>query len=97
MMSKPDLLICSRAASSTVERETFNLTVQGSIPWRPTSCVAGVTESAPAFYADGRGSTPRRRAMLRWSKRTSHQALNLETAGSNPARSTQYMAPSSNG
>ena len=26
--------------------------------------------------------------MLRWSKRTSHQALNLETAGSNPARST---------
>jgi hypothetical protein len=26
--------------------------------------------------------------MFRWSKRTSHQALNLETAGSNPARST---------
>src|SRR5262245_24144074 len=27
-------------------------------------------------------------SMLRWSKRTSHQALNLETAGSSPARST---------
>ena len=26
---------------------------------------------------------------LRWSKRTSHQALNLETAGSSPARSTR--------
>src|SRR6185312_17333323 len=25
-----------RAASSTAEQETFNLTVQGSIPWRPT-------------------------------------------------------------
>ena len=68
MMSKPGPLIGSRAASSTAERETFNLTVQGSIPWRPTSCVAGVTESAPAFYADDRGSTPPRRATLRWSK-----------------------------
>jgi hypothetical protein len=26
--------------------------------------------------------------MLRWRKRISHQALNLEAAGSNPARST---------
>jgi hypothetical protein len=29
---------------------------------------------------------------LRWSKRTSHQALNLETAGSSPARSTMALS-----
>lgn len=50
MMSKPGRLILQQGPlAQRSERETFNLTVQGSIPWRPTSCVAGVTESVPAF------------------------------------------------
>lgn len=38
----------------------------------------------------GLGSSPRRRTMVRWSKRLTHLVLAQETAGSSPARTTQY-------
>lgn len=38
----------------------------------------------------GLGSSPRRRTMVRWSKRLTHLVLTQETAGSSPARTTQY-------
>ena len=47
----------------------------------------------PGASSSSSGMTTKDPLTLRWSKRTSHQALNLETAGSNPARSTQDNGP----
>jgi hypothetical protein len=89
MMSKTGPAHIAGAASSTAERETFNLTVQGSIPWRPTPCVAGAIGQRTSLLTRRLPVRVRGGALtLRWSKRTPHQALNLEAAGSSPARST---------
>lgn len=50
------------AASSTAEQETFNLTVQGSIPWRPTHAPLAQRTAHLASNETAPGSNPGRRA-----------------------------------
>src|SRR5215472_8078208 len=79
-----------KAASSTAERETLNLTVQGSIPL-PAYFMRRWRHGKRARLLTGRSgfdsSVTRSRSV--GGKRTTRLPLKQETAGSNPARSTR--------
>jgi hypothetical protein len=76
------------AASSAVERGTFNPTAQGSIPWRPTRGMEKLGRSRRPHKPEIEGSNPSSPTNGSVAQRVARRSHKAEAAGSSPAAAT---------